>query len=214
MTGGKELGAALEGHPSWARMHLWSRGSGNPGSCRGWWCQGLSRGHLQGGTESPGPEASGAPAAARSSRPLPGHVPGRQLLPLAAGYPSRPGLELQRGAGFQADRAKGSLDKLESPLANWDGIRATHRALPATLAGLTPGLLGVGLGQGMPARPSPPRARVAEGAERTFGPGSRIKTGPTAKVTARSYQGHTRVRVRSCYLLISEMGGKSDSVKL
>lgn len=76
----------------------------------------------------PGP---GSRAAAWRSLPAPpGRVPGRQLSRALLAAPAGLGLGC-RGAGFQADGAKGSLDKPELPRANWDGIPA---GLPRRLA--------------------------------------------------------------------------------
>lgn len=140
MTDGKELGAAVEGASSLGRDVPLVPGLRHPrlsgdGDARG----------------SPGALAEGEwrTLGLKLPEPLllwelpapPGPRAWRTALPLVAGCPSRPGPELQRGAGFQADGAKGSLDQLELPLANWDGIPAKLPAIPATLAALPPGLL-------------------------------------------------------------------------
>lgn len=77
---------------------------------------------------SPGP---GSRATVWRSLPAPlGRVPGRQLSRVLLAAPVGLGSGC-RGAGFQADGAKGFLDKLELPQANWDGIPA---GLPRRLA--------------------------------------------------------------------------------
>lgn len=77
---------------------------------------------------SPGP---GSRAAAWRLLPAPpGRVPGRQLSRALLAAPAGLGSGC-RGAGFQADGAKGSVDNPESPRANWDGIPV---GLPRRLA--------------------------------------------------------------------------------
>lgn len=83
-----------------------------------------------------------------SSTALPRTRAWRRACPLTPGCPLRPGFELRRGAGFQADGAKGSLDKPELPVANWDGIPVKYPALPAALAGLPLDLHGRRGGEG------------------------------------------------------------------
>lgn len=83
--------------------------------------------------EVTGGERPGLQACSVSPRGLPGHAPGREPSRSLLAAP-KPGREKWRGAGFQESRAKGSLDKLELPLANWDGIPEKHPALPAASA--------------------------------------------------------------------------------
>lgn len=85
-----------------------------------------------------------------------------ESLPSHSWLPLRPGLELRRGAGFQADGAKRSLDKPELPVANWDGIPAKYPALPAALAGLPLDLHGRRGGEA-PAKPFPAQSKSGQG---------------------------------------------------
>ena len=92
----------------------------------------------------------------------PGPRAWRAALPLILGLP--PGLDAScRGAGFQADGAKGSLDKPESPRANWDRIPAKPPASPVSLL---PAASWAGLGGGA-SEDLPAKTRVAGGREDT-----------------------------------------------
>lgn len=176
---------------TWTGLHLQSQGLDTPGLSVGWRWEGLSWGYWKLRRELTWREPPGLqlPESAPAAPPRPRAWP--RAFPLTPGCPSRPGLELQRGAGFQGDGAKGSLDKTELPLANWDAIPKKHPALLAILAGLpTWPPTDWGWGGEVSARTFPAKTRRGQmGRESTSVLESRIEAKAESQLSPRSHQG-------------------------